>query len=455
MTTVFDSDQWVESGQHLSAIKSAAESTKNSELDTDQILLVVGSKAHSDLAAQHFETERQNGGKEFIVYQPKMMPSAVTDKPVLDLHCHTHYSDGTATPMEVIEEAATLGLEALSVTDHDSLDAYILEPEIFKRAESLGVALVPGVEVGCLDWSPVWKEYGGRINFHVLLYFPGLPGESREQHLARLTAVNDRLLPRRYYWPLVVTHLLFAMKRDYPKADITMRGFLNWVNELNRKDGKPCCDVSWADTCPCEDFGFWEKSLITEMLPGGMPARFHDNKVILYTMEQIREIYELPSGVNDVYQFFRYVHMNPDHYLGRPKDFPDWYAFETEQAVALAHEFTGLAVCAHPLEGPRALGADAIVGRIRAIGFDGVETYNTLQCGAACLLLSALRGVQTGGSDCHGELHPDIKLGSGRQGHVGMQTTYEMMQSLVDAGMLAPSVMEGITWTPVPSVEGV
>ena len=40
----------------------------------------------------------------------------------IDLHTHTTASDGTFTPDEVVKEAADLGLCAIAITDHDTVD---------------------------------------------------------------------------------------------------------------------------------------------------------------------------------------------------------------------------------------------------------------------------------------------------------------------------------------------
>lgn len=60
-----------------------------------------------------------------------------------DLHCHTTASDGTMTPREILQEAKKCGLSGLSITDHDTVDAYV---EAIPYAEEIGVRLVPGVE---------------------------------------------------------------------------------------------------------------------------------------------------------------------------------------------------------------------------------------------------------------------------------------------------------------------
>lgn len=62
-----------------------------------------------------------------------------------DLHCHTICSDGTDTPIELIDLASQAGLSGLSITDHDTIDAYT--EEVFERASKWGIALLPGVEI--------------------------------------------------------------------------------------------------------------------------------------------------------------------------------------------------------------------------------------------------------------------------------------------------------------------
>lgn len=60
-----------------------------------------------------------------------------------DLHCHSSYSDGTDTPTELVKLAKQIGLFGLSITDHDTLDAY---PEAEVAAAAEGIALLPGIE---------------------------------------------------------------------------------------------------------------------------------------------------------------------------------------------------------------------------------------------------------------------------------------------------------------------
>lgn len=64
-----------------------------------------------------------------------------------DLHCHSTCSDGQLTPVELVHKAASIGLKGLSITDHDTIEAY--SRELFKEAENLNILICPGVEFSC------------------------------------------------------------------------------------------------------------------------------------------------------------------------------------------------------------------------------------------------------------------------------------------------------------------
>lgn len=63
-----------------------------------------------------------------------------------DLHCHTRVSDGSATPEEVVALAASVGLQGLSITDHDTVAAIAKASPI---AEKQQIQLLSGVEFSC------------------------------------------------------------------------------------------------------------------------------------------------------------------------------------------------------------------------------------------------------------------------------------------------------------------
>lgn len=76
----------------------------------------------------------------------------------LDLHTHSTASDGQYRPDEIIQMAVNLELEAIAITDHDTVDGIA---EARKAARSLGMNFIPGIEI-----STQLEE-----EIHVLGYF--------------------------------------------------------------------------------------------------------------------------------------------------------------------------------------------------------------------------------------------------------------------------------------------
>jgi 3',5'-nucleoside bisphosphate phosphatase len=94
-----------------------------------------------------------------------------------DLHTHSTFSDGTATPAENVRLAIERGLEGLAVTDHDTCDGV---GEALAAAEG-ELAIVPGLELSA--------EHDG-ASLHVLAYWVdpthgGLADELRRLHDTR------------------------------------------------------------------------------------------------------------------------------------------------------------------------------------------------------------------------------------------------------------------------------
>jgi hypothetical protein len=106
----------------------------------------------------------------------------------VDLHIHTNASDGLFTPELVIEEALKANLDAVSVTDHDSVDNV---PQLLSLAQKVNLKVLPGVEL-----STVWKEE----DVHFLGYYidPANPellsslAFLREARVARMQQIVDK-----------------------------------------------------------------------------------------------------------------------------------------------------------------------------------------------------------------------------------------------------------------------
>jgi predicted metal-dependent phosphoesterase TrpH len=61
-----------------------------------------------------------------------------------DLHTHTSFSDGHLNPKELLKKASRQGIEVISITDHDSVNAF----EVAKNFEGkFDIEVIPGVEI--------------------------------------------------------------------------------------------------------------------------------------------------------------------------------------------------------------------------------------------------------------------------------------------------------------------
>ena len=65
---------------------------------------------------------------------------------MLDLHCHSLYSDGTDTPEALARMADDAGLSALALTDHDTMDGL---PAFLGMQPQVKARLVAGTELSC------------------------------------------------------------------------------------------------------------------------------------------------------------------------------------------------------------------------------------------------------------------------------------------------------------------
>ena len=100
----------------------------------------------------------------------------------IDLHTHTHFSDGSFSPTALVELAHQQGLDILAITDHDTTDGLT---EAMEAAQGLPLELVPGIELS--------TEFQGRET-HMLGYFIDLSDPQFQARLERLRATRvDRI----------------------------------------------------------------------------------------------------------------------------------------------------------------------------------------------------------------------------------------------------------------------
>jgi predicted metal-dependent phosphoesterase TrpH len=68
----------------------------------------------------------------------------------VDLHLHTTASDGVLSPSEIVRYAKAKGLQAIAITDHDTIDGC---EEGLSEGERIGFEVIPGIEISA-EYSP-------------------------------------------------------------------------------------------------------------------------------------------------------------------------------------------------------------------------------------------------------------------------------------------------------------
>jgi len=109
-----------------------------------------------------------------------------------DLHTHSVFSDGTYTPRELLLSAKEMGLSAIALCDHNTVDGL---PDFLSAARETGVEAIAGAEFSV--------DYHG-TELHLLgLFIP-------EQHFSQATQLMETVIQRKMQSNLDLIHALNA-----------------------------------------------------------------------------------------------------------------------------------------------------------------------------------------------------------------------------------------------------
>ncbi len=262
---------------------------------------------------------------------------------MIDLHTHSTVSDGSDDPERIPELAVEAGCTAVALTDHDSLAGIAAAR---RRADALGITLVPGCEVSCRS--------AGSGGMHVLVYFVDDAGSPLGSELVRLR--QDR---RHRNLALVERLAGLGIPLTYDQV----------VAQAGGEEGV---------------------------------GRPHVAQVLVQL--------GVATSIDDAF----------DRYLaaGRP-GFVAKARLDAADVARLARLSGGVAVLAHPyslgLDGPDLA---RVVEALAAAGFAGLEAvygrYSPRQRQELGNLARRFDLVPTGGSDHHGTIKPDLRVGTGQ-----------------------------------------
>lgn len=160
-----------------------------------------------------------------------------------DLHCHTTCSDGTCTPEELLKLAVKEGLSGLSITDHDTIEAYETAAIL---APTLGLKLGSGVE---------FSSHFQGMNVHILGYGFNLKDAGIralcERHVLRRERRNACILDKLRLKKMPLDEGVLRAKshgtigRPHIAALMVEKGYVKSLREAFDSyigDGKSCFD---------------------------------------------------------------------------------------------------------------------------------------------------------------------------------------------------------------------
>jgi predicted metal-dependent phosphoesterase TrpH len=109
-------------------------------------------------------------------------------RPGIDLHIHSTASDGSLTPLEILQLAHKLNLSAIAITDHDSLEG---SKEAFWAGIPSSIKFLSGVEISAA-YPPFLSGSG---SFHILGYAIRLDDRALNQSLYKLRQARKNRNP--------------------------------------------------------------------------------------------------------------------------------------------------------------------------------------------------------------------------------------------------------------------
>ncbi|MBP3620463.1 MAG: PHP domain-containing protein [Lachnospiraceae bacterium] len=262
---------------------------------------------------------------------------------LIDLHVHSNASDGSLTPREVADEAISMGLRAIALTDHDTIDGI---KEILDYTSDKDLEVIPGIELSC---------YYNNREIHILGFFVDYTNPDLQKELSFLKEAREGRNLK----------MIELMQKD--GLNITMEKLLH---------GNP-------------------DSVIT---------RAHFARVLVE--EGICKDKEVA--------FRKYIGIGCKYYLPKPQ-------VSCETAMNILTKYSKGAFLAHPLLyhfGYKQI--EELLTYLKTLGLKGVEVYhssnNMYESDKLRSMALKLGLLTSGGSDFHGIIKPNIKMGIGRGG---------------------------------------
>ncbi len=276
----------------------------------------------------------------------------------IDLHIHSYKSsDGDLTPFEICKIAKEKNLKAISIADHDTLQAY---PEAFLAGKNIEIEIIPSIELT--------TSFEGR-EFHLLLPFIDWTNKEFYEILNKAKKLREKEAKRR-------------------------------VEKL-RKLG---FDISWEEI---------KKKAKSQPPLGVVIARILLEKEAQDKNSPLKKYLEGEDRIFAPYRFYQ------DYFsMGKPAYVPKMY-LDIREAIRIGKKYKAVPVLAHPGAYFQHATEEDII-KLKEEGLVGLEVftfYHSYEQVQYYLKIAAnLNLVPTAGSDFHGKIKPHIKIGELKQG---------------------------------------
>ncbi len=298
---------------------------------------------------------------------------------MVDLHTHSNISDGDLSPAMLIGEAVKSGLTAIALTDHDTING-IESAKTAALAEN--IRFIPGIELN-ISWE---GEKG----------ITGL-GPGGEFHLLGLGISSPK------------PGFIAAVENLQRLREARNREILNRMHEFSIDASMEDLEAIAAGTETALDGGSCGNSL----------GRLHFAEFLVR-----RGIVK-----NHKQAFARYLG------AGKPLFVPK-SGLSFEEAAVLIRESGGIPVLAHPLSLFVAWGRlPDLVKALKERGLAGLEAWHPTAKAGSCRRLEELAAslglYVTEGSDFHGSVRPERKLGYSSKGRKISDAVLEAIPELI------------------------
>ncbi len=272
----------------------------------------------------------------------------------VDLHIHSdRSSDGDYPPSRLVSLAKEKGLKAISITDHDTLDAY---PEVLRVGDELGIEIIPGIELTTLF---------EKREFHLLLYFV-------DWEMKLVKELVKEVAQRR---------ILEAKERV---GKLQKLGFaLEWEEVLLEAGAYPPLGVTIAQV------------LLNKTDKGNDPL--------------------LGKYLESAYKLYAPYLFYKDYFAEGQPAFVPRQNVHLKDVLAIALQTRGVSVLAHP-GAPFQQVTKKDLGVLKGLGLQGMEVYTSYHDASMAAyyegLAVSLDMVPTAGSDFHGRIKPNVPFDS-------------------------------------------